>query len=88
MPSPLYSVHQAKGIVEHYGLIIKYEGSLTPDGQWMNWYAWYPEERWTGEPKWHPHAHGQGITLGEAVVRCLLDSLNQGLLGDEKDYIP
>lgn len=84
MPSVLFSIRQARDIANHYGLVVNYEGGLSKGGPWINWYVNYPKEKWVSEPKYQPAAHGQGITLGEAVVRCLLDCKAQELLGPEK----
>ena len=85
LPSPAFDYRQAWDLVLHYGLILKCTGQISEEQHQALWYAWYPDERWAGEPQWRPAGHAQGLTLCEAVTRCLTDCALQGLLGHEKD---
>ena len=86
-PSIAFDYRAAWEMVLHYGLVLKVTGQVTQHGhQYGIWYAWYPEERWRSgaKPQWHPAAHGQGLTLCDAVTRCLIDCARQKLLGPER----
>lgn len=84
LPSPLFDYHQAKGLADYYGIEIKFEGGVSRTGQWTTWYVYYPKERWASDGIWIPKGVGIAPTLGEALVRLLLDCKAQGILGEEQ----